>query len=99
MCFTGRPQVKTIRYQCIGTLNGHEECVHSLSLTERGDLLASGGMQVTVDWKHVLTMHCRFGWNSNLVHEEPVAIESPQVQSCTAGGRDMPSMDHMFLQC
>ena len=44
MCFIKRPTLKTTRYQQIGTLNGHEECVHSLSMTGQGDLLASGGM-------------------------------------------------------
>ena len=42
--FIKHPTLKTTRYQQIGTLNGHEECMHSLSMTGRGDLLASGGM-------------------------------------------------------
>ena len=38
-------------YQRIGTLNGHEECVHSLPMTGQGDLLASGGMYFLSRWK------------------------------------------------
>ena len=44
MCFIKHPTLKTTHYQRIGTLNGHEECVHSLPMTGRGDLLESGGM-------------------------------------------------------
>ena len=47
MCFTERETPKATRYLHIRTLNGHEECVHALSLTERGDVLASGGMEVS----------------------------------------------------
>ena len=32
-------------YQHIGILEGHEECVNSLLLMDKGDLLASGGTQ------------------------------------------------------
>ena len=44
MCFIKCPTLKTTCYQKIGTLNGHQECMHSLSMTGWGDLLASGGM-------------------------------------------------------
>ena len=53
MCFTKRCSSKS-RYQCIGVLEGHEECVNSLSLTEKGDLLASGSTQVILVLKWML---------------------------------------------
>ena len=41
-------------YQRIGIPEGHEECMNSLSLMEKGDLLVSGGMQVILVLKWML---------------------------------------------
>lgn len=43
MCFTQRRSSKAIRYRLMTQLSGHTGCVQSLSMTRKGDFLASGG--------------------------------------------------------
>ena len=61
-------------------LEGHEECMNSLLLTDKEDPLASGGMQGHLCFKmDTYHMASRIQWSPALVYEEPIAADCPSI--------------------